>query len=104
MTDGVPLALPALMLAATLQRKASRLGVPSDLLAGSVGSSDLGERLLALVAEARVTGADPEQVLRAAARELRDRVAGVERSVRAEGRDPASLTDEQWRERWTDGS
>lgn len=101
-TDGVPLALPALMLAATLQRKASRLGVPLELLAGSA-SGGLGERLLALVSEARASDVDPEQALRDVARELRDRVAAVERSVRADGGDPASLTEEQWGELWADG-
>lgn len=97
-TDGVPLALPALMLAATLQRKASRIGVPLELLAGSA-TGGLGERLLALVAEALQAGIDPEQQLRGAARQLRDRVADVERSVRADGGDPASLTNDQWRQR-----
>lgn len=100
-TDGVPLALPALALGATLHRKASRLGVPADLLAGDAGSSKLGERLMAEVASARAAGEDPEVALRTVARLMRDRVAAVERSVRAEGGDPSTLTEADWRSRWS---
>jgi XTP/dITP diphosphohydrolase len=58
-TDGLPDTLPALLYAA----KALERGA-----AGPEGPSDLGERLLALVAEAVAEGVDPEQALRDAVR------------------------------------
>lgn len=103
-TDGVPLGQPALSLAAQLQRRAERAGVPGDLAdltvtasaaspagpaapAGSAARtgpdaavSDIGARLFALVTTAREAGLDPELELRAAARVYRDRVLAWERS------------------------
>jgi XTP/dITP diphosphohydrolase len=43
---------------------------PSLLNDGSASGGDVGERLLALVAEARESGVDPEQALRDAVRRL----------------------------------
>ncbi len=66
--DGIPMAQPALSLAAQLQRRASRAGAPAELADLSAGAaSDLGARLFALVAEAAAAGLDPELELRAAA-------------------------------------
>ncbi len=59
--DGVPRALPALAYADTVL---GRLGDPD------VDGDDLGSRLLALVAEARATGVDPEGLLRSRVRDL----------------------------------
>jgi XTP/dITP diphosphohydrolase len=59
--DGIPLALPALSLADMVL---GRL----DVTPATTG--DLGDRLLALVAEARAQGIDPEQALRDAVRRL----------------------------------
>jgi XTP/dITP diphosphohydrolase len=70
--DGVPFGQPALALAAQLQRRAARAGVPGEL-AGLVGS-EIGAELFALVARAREADLDPELELRAAARAYRDRV------------------------------
>ncbi len=70
--EGVPTALPALHLAAKVVGRAARVGVtpqPGD---------SLGDRLLALVVEARATGADPEQELRDAVRRLADAVRAAE--------------------------
>ena len=70
--EGVPTALPALHLAAKVVGRASRVGVtpqPGD---------SLGDRLLALVVEARAAGADPEQELRDAVRRLADAVRAAE--------------------------
>jgi XTP/dITP diphosphohydrolase len=85
--DGVPLGQPALSLAAQLQRRAERAGVPGDLarLEGGPGDSgggpgDIGRDLFLLVARARAAGCDPETELRAAARRYRDRVRDWERS------------------------
>jgi uncharacterized protein YabN with tetrapyrrole methylase and pyrophosphatase domain len=108
----VPFGQPALSLAAQLQRRAERAGVPADLTdltgpgsaapdgtaQGGTGAggtaqggtgpgdvSEIGAALFALVARARAAGVDPEMELRAAAREYRERVRqwAVE-----QGRDP----------------
>ncbi|HEY2577260.1 MAG TPA: MazG family protein [Streptosporangiaceae bacterium] len=76
--DGVPFGQPALALAAQLQRRAERAGIPASL-AGS-GEPGLGEELFRLVAQARAADIDPELELRAAARRYRDRVHAWERS------------------------
>jgi XTP/dITP diphosphohydrolase len=75
--EGVPLAQPALSLAAKLMSRAAKANVAVDL----VGSDDIGERLLVLVAEARAAGVDPEAALRAAAR----RYAAAVRLAEARG-------------------
>jgi XTP/dITP diphosphohydrolase len=100
--DGVPFGQPALALAAQLQRRAERAGVPAELadLSGPAGTdvtdgtdgtdgegapgaaatSELGAQLFALVARARAAGLDPELELRAASRAYRDRVVGWEQA------------------------
>ena len=95
--DGVPFGQPALALAAQLQRRAERAGVPAGLAgedgahrAGAPGDGaqadrahrdvDIGSELFAMVARARTAGIDPELELRAAARRYRDRVHDWERS------------------------
>ncbi len=65
--DGIPLQLPALSRAAKVLDRLERSGIelnPSD----PDDPNNLGDRLLALVAEARRTGVDPEQALRDAVR------------------------------------
>ena len=76
-TDGVPMGQPALMLAATLQRKAARAGLSPAAPAGA--GHELGRRLWTLVAEAQAAGLDPEAELRAVARAYRDAVLQAER-------------------------
>src|SRR5215472_6432935 len=79
--DGVPFGQPALALAAQLQRRAERAGVPAelaDLADGDAAVSEIGAELFALVARARAAGLDPELELRAAARAYRDRVLAWE--------------------------
>ena len=82
--DGVPFGQPALALAAQLQRRAARAGVPEELarLDGSAAApgDDIGVELFRLVARARALGLDPETELRAAARRYRDLVRAWERS------------------------
>ena len=87
--DGVPFGQPALALAAQLQRRAARAGVPDELarLEGDPGSAirpvrgeDIGRELFRLVLKAREAGRDPEMELRAAARRYRDLVRAWERS------------------------
>jgi XTP/dITP diphosphohydrolase len=64
-TDGLPPTLPALLYADKVLDRLARQGtvVPP-------AGDDLGDRLLALVAEARAEGRDPEQALRDAVRRL----------------------------------
>jgi XTP/dITP diphosphohydrolase len=98
----VPFGQPALSLAAQLQRRAERAGVPAelaDLPTGTAGGaapdgdgqepdgvSEIGAALFAVVAQARAAGLDPELELRAAARSYRDR---VRRWAEEQSRDPA---------------
>jgi XTP/dITP diphosphohydrolase len=75
--DGVPFGQPALALAAQLQRRAERAGVPpelADLEASGDAGAELGGELFRLAASARGGGLDPELELRAAARRYLDRV------------------------------
>jgi XTP/dITP diphosphohydrolase len=90
--DGVPFGQPALALAAQLQRRAARAGVPEELARlegepqpGTTGP-DLGRELFRLVAKARELGLDPEMELRAAARRYRDLVLAWERSRSAQAK------------------
>jgi NTP pyrophosphatase (non-canonical NTP hydrolase) len=84
--DGVPFGQPALALAAQLQRRAARAGVPDDLarleddpgLTGPGG--DIGGELFRLAVRAHEAGRDPEMELRAAARRYRELVRAWERS------------------------
>jgi XTP/dITP diphosphohydrolase len=89
--DGVPFGQPALALAAQLQRRAERAGVPSELAGqgseagpadAETSPSEIGAELFALVARARAAGLDPELELRAAARAYRDQVQAWEQSQR----------------------
>jgi XTP/dITP diphosphohydrolase len=83
--DGIPMAQPALSLAAQLQRRASRAGAPAELAeltAADIPVSDVGAQLFALVAEARAVGLDPELELRSAALRYADAVRAWEGSAR----------------------
>jgi XTP/dITP diphosphohydrolase len=62
--DGLPAGLPALLLADKVLDRAERAGKPMEV----PDSGDIGDRLLALVAEARAAGVDPEHALRDAVR------------------------------------
>ncbi len=62
-TDGLPDALPALLYADKVLDRIDRAGTPA-----TPSGEDIGDRLLALVAEARADGVDPEQALRDAVR------------------------------------
>jgi len=81
--DGVPMAQPALSLAAQLLRRADRAGVPAELadLDELPAVSDLGRQLFALVAQAQSAGLDAELELRAAARAYARRVRAFEAEV-----------------------
>jgi XTP/dITP diphosphohydrolase len=113
-TDGVPLTQPALSLAAKLQKRARKAGLPADLVAPEpaaaaathVSDPDLdeasvGELLFAIVALAAAAGVDPEVALRTRARAFRDALAGAEESAHADGIDPAGQDATAWRARWS---
>jgi XTP/dITP diphosphohydrolase len=87
--DGVPLGQPALALAAQLQGRAERAGLPPDLAVpgGPDEGSRLGAELFELVAEARQAGLDPELELRAAARRYGDLVRRWEQAQRGDQAD-----------------
>jgi XTP/dITP diphosphohydrolase len=86
----VPMAAPALTLASTLQRKASRVGIETDADVVAAGQrfdtehdeNSAGELLWALVDVMRRAGIDPEAALRARARRFRDDVAAAEAGFR----------------------
>jgi XTP/dITP diphosphohydrolase len=72
--DGVPVAQPALALAAKLVARAARAGIAVE-----PGSGDeVGERLFAAVRDAVAAGVDPEGALRRTARAYRAAVGAAE--------------------------
>ncbi|WP_018653336.1 MazG family protein [Actinomadura flavalba] len=78
--DGVPMAQPALSLAAQLQRRARRADVPDA--AYDVPGPEYGARLFALVREAQAAGHDPEAELRATSRAFAQTVRDHEKRLR----------------------
>ncbi|HEU5150445.1 MAG TPA: MazG nucleotide pyrophosphohydrolase domain-containing protein [Iamia sp.] len=70
--DGLTDALPSLLWAHKVLRKAETAGHPWD--PATADPADLGDRLLALVAVARAQDLDPEAALRTAAARVRDQV------------------------------
>lgn len=89
--DGVPAALPALMLAEAVRRKAARAGVPADLLPSG---DSLAARLFTMAAD------DAEGALHEVASRFRADVGAAETAARADGVDPAELDAEGWRRYW----
>ncbi|WP_419995583.1 nucleoside triphosphate pyrophosphohydrolase [Streptomyces boninensis] len=74
-TEGVPLAQPALALAAKLASRARTAELAVRL---PDGSADVGAQLLALAVRAEAEGVDPETALRIAARAYRDAIRAAE--------------------------
>jgi XTP/dITP diphosphohydrolase len=83
-TDGIPLAQPALALAAKLVERSIRAGVeveyaaPRGVAGEAGGEAEIGARLFALAAEATQAGIDPELALRAAALRFAEAVRTAE--------------------------
>jgi XTP/dITP diphosphohydrolase len=69
-TDGIPPTLPALLYADKVLDRLTRAGGAPVVEPVETPAADVGQRLLALVVEARETGVDPEQALRDAVRRL----------------------------------
>jgi XTP/dITP diphosphohydrolase len=81
-TDGVPMAMPALPLIEKLLHRAEKGGValpdPDPRLAALVDEMDVGEAVLGLVAAARLRGIDADAAARRAAVGLRDDLVAAE--------------------------
>lgn len=76
-TDGLPPGLPALLYADKVLDRLARLPAVEPVEAPVADPAvEIGDRLLALVAEARASGVDAEQALRDAVRRLGDQRAG----------------------------
>ena len=78
--DGVPLAQPALALAAKLISRATRAGVDVELPGPTDPDGEIGARLHAVVADAVAQGIDPEGALRRVASAHRSAILAAERS------------------------
>jgi tetrapyrrole methylase family protein/MazG family protein len=86
--DGIPDALPALLYASKIQKKASSQGVDwRSLLVGDEAVGETGRRLLEMVDAARAAGDDAETELRLAAEHVRDRFRAHE-TAEAAAADP----------------
>ncbi|WP_131765313.1 nucleoside triphosphate pyrophosphohydrolase [Candidatus Protofrankia californiensis] len=128
-TEGVPLSQPALALAAKLQKRAVKVGVPLDLVlgagrpspaeavaglagdlaratdrpptpAGTPAETMIGDLLFAAVVLARQAGVDPEAALRTSARRFRDTLTTAEDAIRTAGLDARDADADSWRTHW----
>ncbi|AXV08624.1 Nucleoside triphosphate pyrophosphohydrolase MazG [Euzebya pacifica] len=117
--DGVPSGLPAVASAAKVQSRAERLGfawpdvnAAAEQVAEELEevldaeddtrrAEEIGDLLFAVVSMARAAGTDPEQALRGAVGRFRSRFERTVDTLATEGVDPAGLTEDDWRERWT---
>lgn len=115
--DGIPGALPALMLATKYQRRAARRGfdwrdagepaarvreelAELDAAADERTEEEVGDLLGAVVGLARHLDVDPEQALLRAVAKFRDRFERVLGRVEAAGEDPATLNRDAWLAHW----
>ena len=78
--DGVPLAQPALALAAKLTARADRAGLNPALAEPDGADAEIGARLLAVVRDAAAVGVDPEGALRRTTAALRAAIVATEQS------------------------
>ncbi|MEZ4318996.1 MAG: nucleoside triphosphate pyrophosphohydrolase [Myxococcota bacterium] len=119
--DGVPAALPALLQAQRIGKKAASTGFDWPTLAGARAKLDeelaeldealsgaqvaaveeeLGDVLFSVVNVARHAGVSAEDCLRAATRKFETRFRRLESSIRSQGGDPAALDAEALEARW----
>jgi XTP/dITP diphosphohydrolase len=90
--DGVAMGQPALALAAKLVQRTERVHLPEDLLPDTP--------LFAAAARVKLSGDDPEDLLRAEARKFAADVRAAEQAARSEGVDPADMDESDWRRFW----
>jgi len=77
--DGIPQAMPSLLLAAKLVGRAEKVGLePVAADAVPATEAELGDELLATVVAARAAGLDPERALRDALRRLQAEIRATE--------------------------
>lgn len=77
--DGIPQAMPSLLLAAKLVGRAEKVGLePTAANAVPSTEEELGDELLATVVAARAAGLDPERALRDALRRLQADIRDAE--------------------------
>jgi len=103
--EGIPAALPSLLHAAKVQRRAASLGFDWESVEGAYpkvteeleelraepSEEELGDLLFAVVNVARHLGFDPEGALRGATGKFRDRFGAVEALARDRGLDLSAL-------------
>jgi tetrapyrrole methylase family protein/MazG family protein len=113
--DGIPTALPGLLLARKVHERADRAGMPFpsvasaydkvaeelDELRADPGDRELGDLLFAAVGLAHELGVEPEGALRAAALRFQDRFRRVEEAATAEGA-VVGDADQATLDRWWD--
>ncbi len=119
---GIPLALPALLRAFKLQKRAARVGfdwpdarsalfkleeeaeeVAEEIDAGALPDrleDELGDLLFSAVNVARKLGVDPESALRRANAKFERRFNGVEQALAEQGRHPTEATLEEMDALW----
>jgi XTP/dITP diphosphohydrolase len=96
--DGVALGQPAVSLAAKLTSRATRAGLPRELLPDD--DSGPGGALFALAAAAKLDGVDPEGELRVTARRFVADLRAAEQAARQAGLDPMGMDAAAWRKYW----
>ncbi|MBV9863826.1 MAG: nucleoside triphosphate pyrophosphohydrolase [Abitibacteriaceae bacterium] len=117
--DDVPQALPALMLALKISKKAAKVGfewpdmaavmdklheetaeLEADLHNQERAAEELGDLLFTVVNVARWKGVNPELTLRDAVTRFTSRFQAMERQANQQELDLESLTPEQWESLW----
>ena len=79
--DGIPGALPSLLYAHKVQRKAASAGLDVPPAGDATDADSVGELLFGVVARARQLGIDPEAALRATTARFRDRFTAMEKET-----------------------
>jgi tetrapyrrole methylase family protein / MazG family protein len=79
--DGIPGALPSLLYAHKVQRKAASAGLEVAPAGDATDTDSVGELLFRVVARARQLGVDPEAALRATTARFRDRFMAMEKET-----------------------
>lgn len=98
--DGVALGQPAAALAGKLGQRTGRSDLPDDLFPSG---DDPGASLFRIAARARRSGTDPEEVLRATAKEFAQRVRQAEHTAGEFGVASDDLGAAEWRRFWPPG-